>query len=50
MRFLARVAGIFLVTVLIATCGGGSSSQRSLPNAEEPLVWDEGNWDEVEWQ
>jgi hypothetical protein len=42
----------------LAACGGGSAGtaspppppQQPPPTQAEALTWDNGNWDEVEWQ
>ena len=38
---------LIIASVLLAGCGGGSSSTT---NDAEPLVWDQGNWSESDWE
>jgi hypothetical protein len=42
--------------VMVSACGGGSSSDPASPppppppTADNSLDWDNGNWDEEDWQ
>lgn len=56
---LVRAALVGNLLVILAACGGGGgSSAASTQNTVSPspavdseqLVWDEGSWDEKEWQ
>lgn len=54
MKFLIKALCIASVATLVAACGGASSPEVS-PGVfpvvgYPPLVWDQDNWDEVEWQ
>ena len=52
-----RRLGLYLLVTMgvlstLAT-GGGSGTAPAPPDDEPPsrdLIWDQGNWDEVEWQ
>jgi len=50
MKSLIKALCIASVAMLIATCGGSSSSGQSPVVGDPPLIWDQGEWDEVEWQ
>jgi len=50
MKSLIKALCIASVAMLIATCGGSSSPGVSQVVKDPPLVWNQGNWDEVEWQ
>jgi hypothetical protein len=51
------VLGLALSLFAGASCGGGGGGSnppeppdQTPPPTTEQMVWDEGNWDEVEWQ
>jgi hypothetical protein len=56
--FRQAVAIIASSLIGLSACGGGGSpgaagpppSPPPLPPQAEALTWDNGNWDEVEWQ
>ncbi len=54
-RYLRLLTALFFCTLVIS-CGGGSSSNttnngNNNTNGGSPaLVWDQGNWDEKQWQ
>lgn len=33
----------------ISGCGGGGGDDGAQPPAETKLTWDDGSWDDVEW-
>ena len=41
-----------LLTLLfaLAACSGGSTGHTSRPPADTRLEWNQGNWDEQNWQ
>ena len=46
---------IYCFVLILAGCGGGGGSPATappstLPPPSDTLIWDQGNWDEVEWQ
>jgi len=53
MRIAARLLSILLASLMAVTgCGGGSSGPAPIVQPPPPteLVWDQGNWDELNWQ
>ena len=51
------ILGLALSLFAIASCGGGGGGgnppeppDQAPPPTSEQMVWDEGNWDEVDWQ
>ena len=50
-----RLIRVFLVgllaTLALSACGGGSSPPpQQVPPIDTMLDWDQGNWDEENWQ
>jgi len=46
-----RLISILLFAVVITACGGGDGGGNIPPAPEaEPAVWDNTNWDNMEWQ
>jgi hypothetical protein len=51
------ILGLVLSLFACASCGGGGGGSnppeppdQTTPPATGQMVWDEGNWDEVDWQ
>ena len=58
MQLMIRIGFVLLLALTgVSACGGGSSG-GSAPASQSPppptastnLDWDEGNWDEEDWQ
>ncbi len=48
---LLRTLYVLIFATLLAACGGGGGSDSSNNTQSDPkLVWDQGNWDEKNWQ
>ena len=53
---MTRLLAILFASIFIAACGGGGSGGNDAEPPPPPppptgdLVWDQGNWDELEWQ
>jgi len=53
---LRAFSALFLACLLVSCGGGGSSGSTSPPPPIDtdpqlaPLTWDQGDWDEVNWQ
>jgi ABC-type glycerol-3-phosphate transport system substrate-binding protein len=46
-----RSRSLFLALLFaLAACSGGSSGHTSRPPADTRLEWNQGNWDEQDWQ
>ncbi|MCJ8503066.1 hypothetical protein [Desulfatitalea alkaliphila] len=51
-KALYRIAILLLTLSMLSGCGDGStsSSDTNLSNPEIAATWDNGNWDQVNWQ
>ena len=55
MTRLSRITFVILLSIFaLSACGGGGGSggnnQQPLPPVDTDLDWDQGNWDEENWQ
>jgi hypothetical protein len=46
-KVICALAASFLLSGLLAACGGRSSGKSEI---SEPLVWDDTNWSEANWE
>ncbi len=43
LRLMRHVLWLVALSLCLVSCGGGGSSSQA-------LAWDQGKWDEVNWQ
>lgn len=45
-----ELGSILLLLAALAGCGNDHKPPVQIPPPETDLVWDQGNWDELNWQ
>ena len=51
MKKIFRSISMALVVLSVLTgCGGGGQAPPIQPPPQTDLVWDQGNWDQLNWQ
>ena len=51
-QFIHRILTVLTIGIALTSCGGGSSPPpaQQPPPIDTQLDWDQGNWDEQDWQ
>ena len=47
---MCRILYLLIAAVFLAGCSSGGNNDRKPPPPDTDLDWDQGNWNEQDWQ